>query len=45
MHFAANPDLLLIHPLTPPPLYRALLPRPAPELGGYPFWALSITEI
>ncbi|CAD6571026.1 MAG: hypothetical protein TREMPRED_000106 [Tremellales sp. Tagirdzhanova-0007] len=45
MHFSTDPDLLLIHPLTPPPLYRALLPRAAPELGGYPFWTLRITEI
>ncbi|RSH90575.1 hypothetical protein EHS25_001180 [Saitozyma podzolica] len=39
------PDILLIHPLTPQPFWRSLLPRPAPEIAGYPFWPLRVTEI
>ncbi|ODN75832.1 hypothetical protein L202_05828 [Cryptococcus amylolentus CBS 6039] len=45
LHFRDYPDLLVIHHLTPPPFYATLLPRRAPELWGYPFWALRITEI
>ncbi|WVQ76447.1 hypothetical protein IAR50_006114 [Cryptococcus sp. DSM 104548] len=45
LHFRDYPDLLVIHHLTPPPVYATLLPRRAPELWGYPFWALRITEI
>ncbi|OWZ29521.1 hypothetical protein C356_06123 [Cryptococcus neoformans c45] len=45
LHFINHPDLLIIHQLSPPPFYSALLPRRAPELWGYPFWALRITEI
>jgi hypothetical protein len=40
-----DPELLIIHPLTPLNPLRALLPRPAPELSRYPFWHLRITEI
>lgn len=40
-----DPELLIIHPLTPLSPLRALLPRPAPELSSYPFWHLRITEI
>jgi hypothetical protein len=40
-----DPSILIIHHLIPPPFYRAILPRPAPELGGYPFWSLRLTEI
>lgn len=45
LHFTNYPDLLILHQLSPPPFYSALLPRRAPELWGYPFWALRITEI
>ncbi|ODO01875.1 hypothetical protein L198_02603 [Cryptococcus wingfieldii CBS 7118] len=45
LHFREYPDLLVVHHLTPPPFYATLLPRRAPELWGYPFWALRITEI
>ncbi|WVO23666.1 uncharacterized protein IAS62_005021 [Cryptococcus decagattii] len=45
LHFTNYPDLLIIHQLSPPPFYSTLLPRRAPELWGYPFWALRITEI
>jgi hypothetical protein len=41
----SDPDLLIIHHLSPPGFWRGLLPRPAPELWGYPAWALRITEI
>jgi len=41
----SDPELLIIHPLTPLDTFRSLLPRPAPELAGYPFWLLRITEI
>lgn len=40
-----DPEVLIIHPLTPLSPLRALLPRPAPELSSYPFWYLRITEI
>jgi hypothetical protein len=40
-----DPELLIIHPLTPLNPLRALLPRPAPELSRYPFWLLRVTEI
>ncbi|WVR03330.1 hypothetical protein IAU60_000321 [Kwoniella sp. DSM 27419] len=45
LRFAHDPDLLLIHHLSSPSLRSRLLPRRAPELWGYPFWALRITEI
>lgn len=35
----------MIHHLSPPGFWRGLLPRPAPELWGFPAWALRITEI
>ena len=41
----SDPDLLIIHHLSPPGFWRGLLPRRAPELWGYPAWALRITEI
>ena len=40
-----DPDLLILHPLAPLPTWRAFLPRPAPEIGGYPWWLLRVTEI
>ena len=43
--FTRDPDLLIVHPITPPSFFRAMLPRPPPELQGYPFWTLRITEI
>ncbi|WWC97254.1 hypothetical protein V866_004133 [Kwoniella sp. B9012] len=45
LHFTSDPDLLLIHHLSPPPIWRSYLPRSPPELWGYPFWSLRITEI
>ncbi|WWC67029.1 uncharacterized protein I206_100936 [Kwoniella pini CBS 10737] len=45
LHFTSDPDLLLIHHLTPPSTFQSLLPRRPPELWGYPFWSLRITEI
>ena len=45
LQFQNDPDLLIVHPLYPPSFLRALLPRPPPELGGYPFWSLRLTEI
>ncbi|WWC57909.1 uncharacterized protein I303_100444 [Kwoniella dejecticola CBS 10117] len=45
LHFTSDPDLLLIHHLSPSSTIQALLPRRPPELWGYPFWSLRITEI
>ncbi|WVW81598.1 hypothetical protein I302_103593 [Kwoniella bestiolae CBS 10118] len=45
LHFTSDPDLLLIHHLSRPSLLGSLLPRSPPELWGYPFWSLRITEI
>ena len=45
LSFESDPDLLIVHRLHPPSFLRALLPRSPPELGGYPFWPLRITEI
>ncbi|WVQ81004.1 hypothetical protein IAT38_003111 [Cryptococcus sp. DSM 104549] len=45
LHFINYPDLLIVHHLSPPSVWTSLLPRRAPELWGYPFWALRITEI
>ncbi|KAK8845338.1 hypothetical protein IAR55_006051 [Kwoniella newhampshirensis] len=45
LNFNHDPELLVIHHLNPPSFLRSLLPRAAPELWGYPFWALRITEI
>ncbi|RXK35505.1 hypothetical protein M231_07237 [Tremella mesenterica] len=41
----SDPDLLILHPITPVSTWKALFPIPAPELRGYPFWFLRITEI
>ncbi|KAJ9107232.1 hypothetical protein QFC20_003767 [Naganishia adeliensis] len=51
--FQSDPCLLIIQPLlstrpTTPLAYRALktvLPADAPEVHGYPFWVLRVTEI
>ncbi|KAL7418902.1 hypothetical protein Q5752_006586 [Cryptotrichosporon argae] len=40
-----DPDLLIVHALSPPAGWRAALPRPAPELHAYPPWLLRLTEI
>ncbi|WWC85614.1 uncharacterized protein L201_000478 [Kwoniella dendrophila CBS 6074] len=48
LHFTSDPELLLIHHLQQPKsnsLFKSLLPRSPPELWGYPFWTLRITEI
>ncbi|WVO12725.1 hypothetical protein L204_100333 [Cryptococcus depauperatus] len=45
LHFQNYPDLLIVHHLSPLSPWASLLPRRAPELWGYPFWALRITEI
>ena len=45
LEFKDDPDLLIVHPIESPSFLRALLPRPPPELHGYPFWPLRITEI
>ncbi|WVQ64618.1 uncharacterized protein L199_002785 [Kwoniella botswanensis] len=45
LHFTSGPDLLLIHHLSPPSIWKSYLPRSPPELWGYPFWSLRITEI
>lgn len=44
-HFTRDPDLLIVHALQSLSGWRSWLPRPAPELGGYPFWTLRVTEI
>ncbi|KAL1408696.1 hypothetical protein Q8F55_005509 [Vanrija albida] len=41
----SDPDLVIIHHLSPPGFIRGLLPRPAPELWGYPAWTLRLSEI
>lgn len=41
----SDPDLVIVHHLTPPGFFRGLLPRPAPELHGFPAWSLRISEI
>lgn len=41
----SDPDLVVVHHLTPPGFFRGLLPRPAPELHGFPAWSLRISEI
>jgi hypothetical protein len=41
LHFEHDPELLVIHHLRP----GVGLRRSAPELYGYPFWPLRITEI
>lgn len=41
----SDPDLVVVHHLTPPGFFRGLLPRPAPELHGFPAWTLRISEI
>ncbi|KAI9636029.1 uncharacterized protein MKK02DRAFT_33320 [Dioszegia hungarica] len=45
LHFSRDPDLLIVHTLVEPVGWKSWLPRPAPELGGYPFWTLRISEI
>ncbi|WWD22287.1 hypothetical protein CI109_106778 [Kwoniella shandongensis] len=45
LNFTHDPDLLIVHHLSPPSIFRSIIPRAAPELWGYPFWALRITEI
>ncbi|ORY31959.1 hypothetical protein BCR39DRAFT_524797, partial [Naematelia encephala] len=45
LHLSHDPDILIIHLLSSPSFFKALLPRPAPQLSGYPFWCLRITEI
>lgn len=40
-----DPDLVIVHHLSPPGFFRGLLPRPAPELHGFPAWSLRISEI
>jgi hypothetical protein len=45
LHLPSDPDLLIIHDLSPPGFLRGLLPRPAPELHGFPAWLLRVTEI
>lgn len=45
LHLPSDPDLAIIHHLSVPGFLRGLLPRPAPELHGFPAWLLRITEI
>ncbi|WVF66254.1 hypothetical protein IAT40_000994 [Kwoniella sp. CBS 6097] len=45
MRFKNDPDIILIHQLCPPGFWSRILPRKAPELWGYPFWNLRITEV
>lgn len=45
LHLPSDPDLVIIHHLSVPGFFRGLLPRPAPELHGFPAWLLRITEI
>ncbi|WRT63460.1 uncharacterized protein IL334_000365 [Kwoniella shivajii] len=45
LQFTSDPDLLLIHHLSIQSTWNSMLPRKAPELWGYPFWSLRITEI
>ncbi|WVQ93876.1 hypothetical protein IAU59_000954 [Kwoniella sp. CBS 9459] len=45
LQFHADPDIILIHQLRTPGFWSRILPRRAPELWGYPFWNLRITEI
>ncbi|GMK59105.1 hypothetical protein CspeluHIS016_0701200 [Cutaneotrichosporon spelunceum] len=45
LRLPSDPDLAVIHDLSPPGFLRGLLPRPAPELHGFPAWLLRITEI
>ncbi|KAK4689094.1 hypothetical protein P7C73_g1020, partial [Tremellales sp. Uapishka_1] len=44
LHFKSDPGLLFVHHLERP-IWGGLLPRAPPELHGYPFWTLRITEI
>ncbi|OCF33210.1 hypothetical protein I316_05255 [Kwoniella heveanensis BCC8398] len=41
----SDPDIVLIHQLKRQGFWTRLLPRKAPELWGYPFWNLRITEV
>ncbi|BEI89909.1 uncharacterized protein CcaverHIS019_0212710 [Cutaneotrichosporon cavernicola] len=45
LRLPSDPELAIIHDLSPPGFLRGLLPRPAPELHGFPAWLLRITEI
>lgn len=45
LRIPSDPDLVIIHHLAPPNFLRGLLPRPAPELHGFPAWLLRISEI
>lgn len=45
LRIPTDPDLVIIHHLAPPGFIRGLLPRPAPELHGFPAWLLRISEI
>ncbi|TXT05855.1 uncharacterized protein COLE_07175 [Cutaneotrichosporon oleaginosum] len=45
LRLPSDPDLAIIHDLSPPGFLRGLLPRPAPEIHGFPPWLLRITEI